>query len=436
MKILNEKTIYPLFILAAALFLRLYNIYFQNPQLFSETIWIWNRSLTCVSDFSEKYVFYPNLFQLVLFCAEWIVFLIGRFFGIFKSVLDFDSLRLNNLPMFMALGRIVVIIFSASTILLVYKAGKKIKNAETGIIAMAFLAFNFFYLKESRFLYNTVPSSFFIMLNFLFIWNIFVSGRLKDYFFAGLIMGLGCSIHFQQLMLIPTLFIAHFFHEKEAKGTIRVIFSKKILLTLAVAITVFILLNPAILGNFRIFIQKFIWNSSRLFQPAFSAGSLAENGYISYFKMIFNSDRTILPLALAGIAVCFRSKAGILLSSFPLFFYLSYGQASEAYSHWIVAIVPFLALLAAYFITYLSERINFPVKLKSFALLSISLALLVPSLVSIIKGDFFIPQKNIQAYAREWVSNKIPKNVKLTQGSLLVDDQPILNKIQTFFLFP
>ncbi len=154
------------------LLLRLCNIYAQQPRLFSETLWIWSRSLTCIPTFSNSHVFYPALFQLALFLFEWVFFSLGYFFGLFNSIIEFDTMRLDNLPLFLLLGRVVVILFSMGTIYLVYEIGKKFKDKNMGIIAMFFLGFNYLYFRESRFLYYNIPVTFFIMLAFLFILNI------------------------------------------------------------------------------------------------------------------------------------------------------------------------------------------------------------------------------------------------------------------------
>lgn len=437
MKYIKAKNLFLPLIIAASLFLKLYNIYFQHPRLFSETVWIWNRTLTCVPAFSEKYVLYPALFQIILFTCEWIFFSFGRLFGFFSSIIDFDTQRVTNLLMFITMGRVIVVCFSIGTIFLVYKLGKKVKSHEMGLIAAAFLTFNCFYLRESRFLCYAVPSAFFIALAFLFIWDIFLYGRKKDYVLAGLMMGIGIAFHFQQLLLIPTLFIAHFLRERKTGRLFKIIFEEKIWISIILMGTSFIILNPYILWQFDIFIEKFLWNFMRFNRPAISSAVPMASGYMSYFNILFKYDWLVLSLAVFGLIICLRNKSGILLSSFPLFFYICYGKASEVYSHWMIAIMPFLALLAAYSLIYLVEKTYLCQKNKKILLFFSSAAALILSLINIINADFFIPEKNINIAVQEWVSKKIPQNIRLLDENLkLKDDKPILNKIHSFFFIP
>ena len=124
------KRILALLVLLMALALRLYNIYSQNPRLFSETIWVWSRSLVFIPTFSDSYVFYPSLFQIILFVFEWAFFICGYLLGFFNSIIDFDAKRLYDLLMFILLGRFVVVFFSIATIYTVYKVGNKFKDAD------------------------------------------------------------------------------------------------------------------------------------------------------------------------------------------------------------------------------------------------------------------------------------------------------------------
>jgi hypothetical protein len=339
--------------------------------------------------------------------------------------------------MFITIGRFIAILFSIGTIIVVYRIGKKIKNRDVGLIAMLFLAFNCFYMRESRFLYYNVPVSFFIMLGFLFILDIFFLGRKRDYILAGLTIGIGTALNYQGIFLIIPFFVAHFFRDKNTIGLSKRIFEKKILLCFASIVLSFILCTPYVLWQFNTFLERLNFNLARLNQAKLFESAPKINGYLDYFLMFFKYDCLFLSLAMLGIWCCIKNKKGILLLSFPLFFYTCYGAAKEVHPEWIVPIIPFLALLAACFLVDLVKKTTFSLRNKKLLLFFSSLVIVIPSLVNIIQSDLFVSQKDIGTIVKRWVAEKLSKETSLLNTDMkLIDDMPILRKTSSVFFIP
>ena len=420
------------------LVLRLCNIYAQQPRLFSETLWIWSRSLTHIPTFSDSYVFYPALFQVALFLAEWVLFSFGYLLGLFKSIIEFDTMRLNNLSLFLFLGRFIVMLFSMGTTYLVYEIGKKFKDKNMGIIAMFFLGFNYLYFRESRFLYYNIPVSFFITLAFLFILNIFLYARKRDYILAGLIIGAGTALHYQGIFGLVPLLTAHFLRS-DSGSFLKRMASRKLWFSLFLMPLVFIICTPYVIWEFNIFIERLYWQLARLnhikavqlvFFPRI-------NGYIDYLSMFLKYDMLISILAFLGIIICVNNKKGILLLSFPIFFYICYGKAAEVHPEWITPVLPFLALLSAYFLIWLFEKIPSILVKQVYCLFISSLVVITPSLINIVKFELSNRIVDIEVVVQSWVSRKLPKDtVLLNNERKLIDDKPILQKIWSVFFTP
>jgi len=406
--------------------------------LLSETIWVWNRSLTYIPTFLDTYVFYPNLFQIILFLVEWLLFSCGYFLGLFNSIIGFDTLRLNNLLLFLCLGRLVVIGFSIATIYLVYKIGKKLKDSDMGMAAAFFLGFNYLYFRESRFLYYNIPANFFIMLAFLFTLDVFLYAKKRNYILTGLIIGTGTALHYQGIFALIPLVMAHFLRSDSA-GFLRRIASKKLGLSLLAALLAFSVWNPYYVWEFGVFIEKLHWNLTRLSHARLvqlgTGGNI--NGYVSYAVMLLKHDVLFSITALLGAIICATNKKGILLISLPVSLYLCYGRAAEVHPEWITPILPFMALLSACFIVWLFGRKSAALIKQRQLLFISSLAIVISSFLNIVKSDLFERVIDIRIVVENWVARKLPADTPLLDSDRnLIDDRPILQKIGYGFFTP
>ncbi len=161
------------------------------------------------------------------------------------------------------------------------------------------------------------------------------------------------------------------------------------------------------------------------------------NGYIDYGAMFFKYDMLISALALFGSLLCFKNRQGILMVSFPFFFYLCYGKAAEVHPEWIMPVLPFMALLSAYSLTYLIGKIAISRAKKRYSLFLASLIVALPSIKNTINSELFVYMPDAGSFTAKWVSLKIPKDVKLLGPDLkLIDDGPILRKNGTIFFTP
>src|SRR5581483_11003553 len=136
---------------------------------------------------------------------------------------------------------------SACTVLIIYLLGKKLFNKYVGLIWAFLVAVNYRNVMSSRFALADAPAAFFAALSLLLILNLIKKPNLRNYFLAGIGLGLAFSVKYF-IYTIPTFLFAHFYIIFSGKLSISAklknIFSKRFLISSAAAVALFLIINP------------------------------------------------------------------------------------------------------------------------------------------------------------------------------------------------
>lgn len=115
-------------------------------------------------------------------------------------------------------GRFCNAIFGALTVAIVYQLGQQLwKKREPSIIASLLLALNVGHLQQSHFYASDIPLTLFCTWALLFCVRISERGRLLDYIYFGICMGLALAFKIAALSLLLPLICAHILHELSSK---------------------------------------------------------------------------------------------------------------------------------------------------------------------------------------------------------------------------
>ena len=258
-------------------------------------------------------------------------------------------------------GRLLTALFSCGTIALTYAAAAQVTRSRAGgIFAAAMLAVSPLFLKHSYTITVDVPMTFFVTLLLYFSVRIRRENRSILYLFAGAAAGAAVATKYNAGMAALIPLSAAF-----ARNGIRDSATGRNLVRagLVCVITFFLCTPFAILDN-AAFVDSLMFEMHH-----YSNGHPgAESEYVSYGFYLHELASSLGPwgmlpfvAGLAGVLVPFRRKQWWLLV-FPVAYMLFVGRFKVHFDRNIVVVVPFLAVLQGYGMSWAVARIR---RLKS-----------------------------------------------------------------------
>lgn len=313
-------------------------------------------------------------------------------------------------------GRFTTALFGLLTVLLVYLVGKMMYSRKVGLISSLFLSFTFLHITSSRTVKPGIPMTFFIILAFLFIYLIYRRGRVWYYILGAIFIGLSVATKFMGGVLIIPIFLAHLFHGLERKKRLAsILFDKKIVLLFLFLVGGFllgypwgVLRLPHLLGVF--WRQVYI----RAIRPV---GPYRMSGW-SYYLTIALRRGMGLPLeitCLAGIAYgVFRHRwKDILLLSFPVALFLIVGSFYYYADHYLVPILPFLAIVGAVFLVEITSKVPWSKRWQNGTIAILALAIILLPGLGIVRYLHLLTREGTGVRAKKWIEKNIPAGSKI-----------------------
>ena len=277
-----------LMILAAVV--RIWGIKFGLPFIYHvDEAWFAGKAINYFTgDLNPHFWHAPSLFTYLVAIVWAVYFLIGRLMGTFTSAASFINAFSNNATVFLILGRLLTVAFSLGTIYIVYLIGKRMFNERVGLAAALFLIFSPEHNRISHYLVPDSPMVFFLVLSFLFIWNIRRSGKARDYILAGACAGLAFATKYGGHVLFLPLFLAHLFRILETKQPKKkILFHGPLIASGLVFILVFLVTCPYTVLDFSKFKTDFTWQAMHLTQTGHYGSTSTQSVPLFYLKYGF-----------------------------------------------------------------------------------------------------------------------------------------------------
>ena len=130
-----------------------------------------------------------------------------------------------------------------------------------------------------------------------------------------------------------------------------------------------------------------------------------------------------LPLLVAGLVGLFllawkQPAKGVVVALFPVAYWALVGSGATVFARYILPVVPFLCLTAAYAVTELSRTMTaLSGRPKWSHAISSALALLVvaPSAWSVVQFDRLLSRTDSRVLAAQWVRAQFPDGANISQ---------------------
>ncbi|HEV2238931.1 MAG TPA: glycosyltransferase family 39 protein, partial [Ktedonobacterales bacterium] len=301
-------------------------------------------------DLNPHFFYYPGLTFYLTFLAEAALFVVGHLRHAYPSTSAYATAFFTNSTAFYLVGRVLAAFIGAGTCIVTYLVGKRFFTPAVGIIAAAVVAVSPVAMANAHFTTLDVPMAFFVVLAYVGIWQVYARGSRGDYLFAGAAIGLGIATKYLPGLLLVSLVLAHVLRTQRATGRWQPRRADVAPLAWGIGATLVatFITSPFTFLDWRDAIRDYSAQSALSgvaqtstapinFGPYLSAGLPWSVGWLAYLA------------ALVGLVAVARAQGArrlelLLFLSFPLLFFLVIGSAHQAFTRYLVTMVPFVAL--------------------------------------------------------------------------------------------
>ena len=198
-------------ILFLGLLLRVTALHFGLPDLYhaDEPIVVNHALAYGTWDFNPHFFKIPPLLSYLLFGVCGISFLLGKIFGFFGTVQDFEYLFYRDPTTFYLLGRLVFGAFVGTiSIYLLYRLIARYFSRPVAVASAFFLSVCFLHVRDSHYLYPDIPLVMIMVISFWPFLEIVHRGNTgRLHLISGLLIGMATAMKYNGgSLILPHLF--------------------------------------------------------------------------------------------------------------------------------------------------------------------------------------------------------------------------------------
>lgn len=274
------------------------------------------------------------------------VFLSGQWSGRFPDVHSFTTALFHDPGFIFLPGRVVMVIFGLSTILLTYRLARDLFGVPTALLTAALLAIDPLHIRYSQIIRTDMQATVFVLLTLLAAVRVVRTGRLRDYVLAGIWLGIACATKWPSAMAAAGVFCAAALQSRRDRGAaIRgaAVFG---LVTVASCIAV----SPYLVLDFPTLVSNLHGEARPIHLGGTGHGFLGNIWWYLSTPLATALGGAGLALALAGFVLGTRARPvfGIVVGSTAAALLCSISVQHLIWERWVVPSLPLLTIAAAY----------------------------------------------------------------------------------------
>lgn len=399
-------------ILAAAAALRLWGIGFGLPHEFSRpdedaAQGIALRAFT--GDLNPHFLDWPTFFMYVLALAYAVCFQAGRLVGVFSSATSFVVAASTDPTLVRLIARGLSASAGVATVWIVRQIGTRLFDATTGLVASLYLALAALHVRDSHFGVTDISATCLLTLSFFFVVKATTTGAWRHLVLSAAFAGLAASTKYNAgLILLATAWAV-------AAGAVPSLVSwaaraRALAVCAGVAFIVFVAGSPYAALEFRGFLGALTQLSTRL--RAGHTGLTDPAWQVHLFTSLrYGLGEPLLVAGIAGLGWFVRARPihGLLLLVFPLTYFVLIGSGRTSFARYILPVVPFLCLSAAYATTELGRWLGRRTQASWVPAITWALAavLVLPSAWSAVQSDRLLSRTDTRLLAADWIAGRL-----------------------------
>lgn len=399
-------------ILLLAFLLRLGGVHFGLPYLYhaDESIVVNHALAYGTGDLNPHFFKIPPLVSYVVFLIFGLYFAVGRLFGAFQTIRDFEFFFYSDPTVFYLLARIFWGVLPGTlTVYLLYRLVVKHFDRERAKAAAFFLSVAFLHVSDSHYIYVDIPLVLVLVGGFFTLLNLLENPDSKKlHCLSGLFVGLATAVKYNGGALVIPYGALWFLAHRPKKW-------KLWFLGGAVAFLTYAVLNPFPLMDFKFFLKEVL------------AESQAHQGGTGPMYLLTHSLLGALELPLLGASflglltllqtLCTASpklrldrleeeyRKKLLLAIFLAAYYAILVQWGQPYARYVLPMIPFFLIFAADFLKQLVRGASSPRRKILWIAAAVFVAL--PSLVKTVLFDLLLSRNDVRTQAKQWIETNV-----------------------------
>jgi len=423
LKRFNIQPLLVVLVLLLALSMRIWGVGYDLPYVYhpDEPAYVnISQRIFKTGDLNPHFFKYPSLFFYINAAAYTPYYFYKKSVGIYTSRSDIAPLKTlaigvtkAPIPAAVLLGRIITVLFGVGAVVFTYLIGRQLTGKMTvGLFASLLMAVSPATVGHSRLITPDTFVVFFAAASFLFTVLVYQQAKTWQYILAGICIGLTASSKYNGALIVFPLLLAHFFHH--GRSALK---KRNLYLALLMCIMGFLATTPYSLMDFHKFIADLKFEAKH-----YATGHAGMEGGVLkwYLRYMWLSAGIVYIFAALEIfrGIIVRNKELILLSIFPIVYFVFINSFVVRNERTFLPLTPFLFLLAASFLTTLIHMASKPgVKpLKKWVVSGIVIlaaAGLCQPAAKTVWQTLRLTMPNSRETARVWINNNLEAGAKI-----------------------
>jgi hypothetical protein len=304
---------------------------------------------------------WPTLFPYTVALTYVGYFAVTRPFDGFATLAAFAESRRVDISPFIYVTRALSAVMGVMTVWWLYAVGRRTFDETVAIVSALFLALCFLHVRDSHFGVTDVPMTALVVLAVLAIVRWRQTGDVHRAAAAGLVAGLATSTKYNGLgvcVAFAVALIQRFVEERHARtGALRRAAQSAMVFFAALALALFAT-SPYIFIDWARFVGDVKQTQSMVMV---GHGVDLGQGWWYYARVVLPAA-VGWPIYMAGIAgtiilLVTRFRASAVVLAFPIAYYLVAGRGHGVFARYIIPVLPFLCLAAAWLTVELARTL-------------------------------------------------------------------------------
>ena len=320
-------------------------------------------------------------------------------------------------------ARVTAAVLGTVAVGCLYLAGARLVDRRTGLLAAGLLAVAALPVFYSHLALNDVPTLAPLCLALVGVGGIVRAGRRRDFALAGLGLGLACATKYTGGIVLVAV--------AAAVGVAWTSAGRRAALTGAVlaavtALVAFVAANPYVVLDPAAVWDGITHQSTAADDARGKLGITRDNGFLFYL-WAGTWGLGYVPLAAAALAVPLlardRPRLALVLVPAPVLFVLFMGSQERYFGRWLLPVLPFLCLLAAYAALRLADLAARRRPALGPTLVAVAaVALCLQGLVLSLHSGAVLSREDTRNLTREWLVEHVPPRTKIVVEPGVVPD--------------
>jgi uncharacterized membrane protein len=342
--------------------------------------------------------------------------------GSVQSLQQFVASWFTHWEPFFVINRALSAACGTATVAALFWMGRHLWNDMVGIVAAFLLSLAYLHVRESHFGTTDVAMAFFAVMAVACL--IDAHRHRRSLTVAAVLAGLSAATKYGGVLLAAPLALSQAFYVFSAPNRSRAFFDRR-LRDAAVGFGLAFLVGvPFVIFD----LDRFLVSMSALSQSmqAGVGGPPTQSGWWYHLSVSlrYGIGLPMLAAALAGlIGILIDTLAiGVLLAAFPLLFYVVSATSRNLFFRYMIPLVPFLCLTAAWLVERAATRLAAwaPESRQSSTRVGLAtmmaVAIVSPSAMSVWQFDRTLSQTDNRVIVARWFAEHVPKGSSVLQS--------------------